>query len=64
MTVLTMRSRRGHFILTGSNIEPIKFKTRRQARDWCAENYPDSPLHEIGAEAVRRATKVRSSKTE
>jgi hypothetical protein len=64
MTVLTMRSRRGHFVITGPSIEPIKFKTRRQAPDWCAENYPDSPLHEVGAVAVRRATKKRSRKAE
>jgi hypothetical protein len=59
MTILTIRSRSGHFIITGTDINPIKFKTRRQARDWCAENYPDLPIHEAGPDAVRRATKTK-----
>ena len=35
MTVLTMRYLRGHFVVTGPDIEPMKFKSRREARDWC-----------------------------
>ena len=29
MTVLTMRYLRGHFVVTGPDIEPLKFKSRR-----------------------------------
>ena len=36
MTVLTMRYLRGHFVVTGPDIEPLKFKSRREAKDWCA----------------------------
>jgi hypothetical protein len=55
MTVLTMRYMRGDFIVTGPDIEPVKFKSCREAKDWCAQNHPGSPIHEIGADAARRA---------
>jgi hypothetical protein len=42
-----MRFRRGHFIVT-------------EARDWCAEPHPGSPIQEIGADAVKRETKVKA----
>ena len=36
MTTLTMRLVEGdHFIVTGPDIEPMKFKSRREARDSC-----------------------------
>ena len=31
MTVFTMRRIRGHFVVTGPDIEPFKFKTRYEA---------------------------------
>ena len=55
-----MRFRRGHFIVTGPDIEPRKFESRREARDWCAEPHPGSPIQEIGADAVKRETKVKA----
>jgi hypothetical protein len=64
MTTLTMRSRRGHFIVTGPDIAPLKFPSRREAKDWCNEHYPGSPIHEVGAEAARRATKAKARKAE
>jgi hypothetical protein len=33
--------------MTGPDIEPIRFKTRREAKDWCRTRYPGSPK-EIG----------------
>ena len=62
MTVLTMRYLRGHFVVTGPDIEPQKFKSRRGAKDWCAEHHPGSPIKEIGANAVRRATKAKAAR--
>jgi hypothetical protein len=59
MTVLTMRSRRSHFIVTGPNIELVKFKTRQQARNWCAANHPGLLIHESGADTVRRAPRAK-----
>ena len=60
MTVLTMRYLRGHFVVTGPDIEPLKFKSRRGAKDWCAEHHQGSPIKEIGANAVKRASKGKA----
>ena len=35
MTTLTMRYIKGDFVVTGPDIEPTKFKTRREAKEWC-----------------------------
>ena len=35
MTTLTMRMIKGHFVVSGPDVEPMKFKTRPEARDWC-----------------------------
>ena len=35
MTTLTMRLVKGDFIVTGPDVEPMKFKSRREAKDWC-----------------------------
>jgi hypothetical protein len=48
MTTLTMRMVKGDFIVTGPDIEPMKFKTRREARDWCKTHHPGSPITEVG----------------
>jgi hypothetical protein len=48
MTTLTMRYIKGDFVVTGPDIEPIRFKTRREAKDWCVAHYPGSPIKEIG----------------
>jgi hypothetical protein len=47
MTTLTMRVVRGDFVVTRPGIEPMKFKTRREAKDWCMAYYPGSPIAEI-----------------
>jgi hypothetical protein len=62
MTTFTMRHSRGHFIVTGPDIEPLKFKSRREDKDWCAEHYPGSPIKEIGANADRRAPEAKARK--
>jgi hypothetical protein len=49
MTTLTMRRVKDDFIVTGPDIEPAKFKSRREAKDWCVTHYPGSPIKEIGA---------------
>ena len=35
MTTLTMRIVKGQFIDNGPDVEPMKFKSRGEARDWC-----------------------------
>jgi hypothetical protein len=55
MTGLTLRGIRDGFLVTGPDIEPAKFKTRREAKDWCASHYPSSSITEIGA---NRSTRI------
>ena len=48
MTTLTLRYIKGDFVVTGSDIEPLRFKTRREAKDWCRTHYPGSLIKEVG----------------
>jgi hypothetical protein len=48
MTKLTLRYIKGDFVVTGPDIEPTRFKTRREAQDWCMTHHPGSPIKEIG----------------
>ena len=57
MTTLTMRVVRGDFVVTGPDIEPMKFKTRRDAKDWCMTHYPGAPITEIGRGGKRAPPK-------
>jgi hypothetical protein len=59
MTVLTLCYQRRHFTVSGPDIEMRKFETRREARNWCAQNYPGSPIKEHGADAAKRVAKAR-----
>ena len=54
MTVLTMRREHGEFVVTGPDIEPVKFRTRREARNWCAEHYKGSPIKEVRGNSSKR----------
>jgi hypothetical protein len=38
VTTFTLRHLRGIFVVSGPDIEPVMFKSRREARDWCAEH--------------------------
>jgi hypothetical protein len=58
MTTLTMRVVPGDFIVTGPDIEPMKFKSRPEARDWCRTHHLGSPITEIGP-GRKRAPKKR-----
>ena len=60
MTTLTMRCIRGEFIIIGPDIEPMKFDSRREAKDWCRWHHPRSLVIEIGRDASERV--VRGSK--
>jgi hypothetical protein len=51
MSILTMRQIRGQFVVTAPDIEPVMFKSRREARDWCAEHHSSSPIREVRAHA-------------
>ena len=58
MTTLTLRRIKDHFVVTGPDIEPTRFKSRPEARDWCEAHYPSSPITEIGRDASRRVIAV------
>ena len=47
MTTLTLRYIKGDFVVTGSDIEPLRFKTRREAKDWCKTHYPGSLIKRL-----------------
>ena len=53
-----MRMIKGDFVVTGPDVEPMKFKSRREAKDWCAKHRPGSPIEEIGR-GGKRAEKQR-----
>ena len=57
MTTLSMRYLRGDFVVTGPDIEPVRFKTRREAWVWCFQHHPGSPVKVVGADATKRAAK-------
>jgi hypothetical protein len=54
MTTLSLRYIKGSFLVTGPDIAPMKFKSRREAKDWCARHYPCSPITEVGADRSKR----------
>ena len=57
-----MRRIRDHFVVTGPDIEPVTFKTRAEARDWCLEHYVGSPIREVGKKgAPARGKKTNST---
>jgi hypothetical protein len=58
MPTLTLRRIKNHFVVTGPDIEPTRFKSRPEARDWCKAHYPGSPITEIGRDASRRVLAV------
>ena len=46
---LTMRYQQGDYVVTGPDIEPVKFETSREAWVWCLRHYPGSPVKQVGA---------------
>ena len=53
-TTLTLRRTKDHFLVAGPDIEPMRFKTRPEAKDWCRWHHPRIPIIEIGRDASRR----------
>ena len=64
MTTLTIRMIKGNFVVTGPDVEPMKFKSRREARDWCAHHHPGSPIEEIGPKGAAKQRIRRPVKRE
>jgi hypothetical protein len=48
MTTLTMRMIKGHFVVSGPDVEPMKFKSRPEAENWGRDAELRSDLVEAG----------------
>ena len=57
MTTLTMRMIKGDFVVTGPDVEPMRFKSRAEARDWCKTHHPGSAITEVDPGGKRAAKK-------
>ena len=55
-----MRAVKGDFIVTGPEVEPMKFKSRPEARDWCKTHHPGSPVTEIKTWRQARTQETRA----
>jgi hypothetical protein len=60
LATLTLRYIGGLFIVTAPDMIPAEFKTRREARNWCAQTSPRSPIHEVG-QGARRSSLTQSA---
>ena len=54
MATLTLRRIKGDFVVAAPDIAPARFKSRREAKDWCLVHYPGSPIREVGADGSTR----------
>jgi hypothetical protein len=67
MTTLTMRMiNKGDFVVTGPDVEPMKFKSRREAKDWCIAHYPGLPIkgdRHRRLEAIRKGRRPKSGRS-
>ena len=54
MTTLTMRMIKGDFVVTGPDVEPMKFNSRREAKNRCAQHRPGSPIEETGPKRAKK----------
>jgi hypothetical protein len=54
MTTLTLRRIKDHFIVSGPDVEPTRFESRPEAKDWCRWHHPSSVVIEIGRDASTR----------
>jgi hypothetical protein len=54
MTTLTLRRIKDHFVVTAPDFEPMRFKTRPEAKDWCRWHHPRVPIIEIGRDRSKR----------
>lgn len=63
MTKLTLRYLKGYFVISGPEVKPTRFKSRREAKDWCQRLYPGSPIEEVATYAPKRSTNATSRRS-
>ena len=56
MTTFTLRYVKGHFVVIGPDVPPMRFRSRPEARDWCKRHYSGSQIKEIVEAAIRPHT--------
>jgi hypothetical protein len=61
MAKLTLRYIEGEFVISGPDIQPVSFPSRREAKDWCFKHYRGLPLMEVG-EGARKGQLDRRRK--
>jgi hypothetical protein len=44
-------------------VSPHRQTTGPEAKDWCAQHYPGSPIKEFGADASKRASMAKARKS-
>jgi hypothetical protein len=54
IATLILRRIKDHFVVTGPDIEPTRFTSRREAKDWCRSRHPRVPAVEIGRDDSKR----------
>jgi hypothetical protein len=54
MATLIFRRIKDHFVVTGPDIEAMRFTSRREAKDWCRSHHPRVPAVEIGRDDSKR----------
>jgi hypothetical protein len=47
MATLTLRRFKKYFVIVAPDNKIVKFKTRREAKDWCLQHYRGSPVSEV-----------------
>jgi hypothetical protein len=40
MTTLAVRYRKDYFVVSGPDTQPTRFRSRREAKDWCHTRHP------------------------
>ena len=56
MATLTLRRFKKYFVIVAPDNKIVKFKTRREAKDWCLQHYRGSPVSEVGADGSSQLT--------
>jgi hypothetical protein len=62
MTTLTLRMVKDNFVVTGPDIEPMRFVTRREAKDWCLTHHPGSPIKEVSRRPKEKPSEDKSAR--
>ena len=60
MTKLTLRYLKGYFVISGPEVKPTRFKSGREAKDWCRACTQVPPIEEVATYVPKRSTNATS----